>query len=217
MLFLTATVVTRTSKTDMEIRELLKAATAAKATNPQAAIASLRTAYRKIALADTVYPIETFLRLPMYLQAAGRAGEALEELERLFLAGYPNQSTEDAFRLGDQAAVCDKKRLVLQREKRYTEALPIGVLSWALCIRSEMATPPPGTFRDLSEELTRRKDYADKLRDAEHWAPNLRKLMKPAKAQHAEDEVTSTVASWFNELPAADDNAYVERLTRALD
>ena len=212
---LTGKVFVRRSGLDEEIGELLKEATAAKATNPDAAVARLRTAYAKIARTKTVYPVETFLRLPMYLQAAGRGAEALEELDRLFVAGYPNWSDSDALRLMDQATVSDKRRLVLQREKRFAEAVPAGVLSWVLEIRSEMAEPP-GPSRDPERELRRRQDQVDRLRAPDFWTPKLRRLLKQAKARNAEVSAISLVGSWIGELPQTDDDQNVKRLTSLL-
>ena len=131
------------------------------------------------------------------------------------VAGYPNWSDSDALRLMDQATVSDKKRLVLQREKRFAEAVPAGVLSWVLEIRSEMAEPPSPS-RDRERELRRCQDQVDRLRAPDFWAPKLRRLLKQAKVQNAEASAMSLVGAWISELPQADDDQNVKRLTSLL-
>ena len=72
-------------------RELLRDATQKKdEKNLDGAIASLREAYKLMAQSTISYPIETFLRLPLYLQQAGRYAESIQEFERL-LSNTPAQ------------------------------------------------------------------------------------------------------------------------------
>ena len=204
---LNVTVFFNRSKVDEQISELLKLATAAKAANPNAGASYLRKAYRKIRRTNIDYGIQTFLRLPMYLQAAGRGREALDELDRLFRDGCPNRIPRgESPRLMDQAAVLDKKRLVLQRQRKFAEAVPAGVLSWVLDTRGSMASP--------YDEL---HDRAERLREPEFWKPKLAKLLKPAKIPHnVEVGVMALVAHWMDKLPAADDDEYVRRLESLL-
>lgn len=212
---LTGTVFVNRSKVNEEISELLKEATDAKAANPEAAVAILRKAYRKMRRTKTHYGVQTFLRLPMYLQAAGQGQEALDELDRLFRDGCPNSIGGERFRLMEQAAVLDKKRLVLQRQKAVREAVPVGVLSWVLDVRAEMVPPSDGYSR-LDVELRRLQDNVDRLRNPEFWTPKLAKLLKPAKVPHAEADVRALVAQWMSSLPAADDDEHVRQLASLL-
>lgn len=113
--------------------QLLKDATAQKKTGDlNGAIATLRTAYAEIAKTKIEYGVETFLRLPMYLQEAGRNDEAWAEFNKMTTGGYPipaiNHSEVGPMMLGQ---IYDKMRLFLQREKRYVEAVRHAVLSEA--------------------------------------------------------------------------------------
>jgi len=64
--------------------ELLKEATKKKNEKDLAgAIDCLREAYKLMAQSSISYPIETFLRLPLYLQQAGRYDESVTEFEKL--------------------------------------------------------------------------------------------------------------------------------------
>ena len=77
------------------------------------------------------YPVESFLRLPMYLQAAGRREEAWEQFYKLLKEGYPKQLTDAGVRLAEKSAIYDKMRLFLQRDKNPLLAAHFGVLCYA--------------------------------------------------------------------------------------
>ena len=110
--------------------DLLKQATAQeKAGDLNAAVATLRRAYDAIARDTIIYSVTTFLRLPLYLQKAGRNEEAWAEFNRLLTEGYPNQMRGADQKAIDASQIYDKMRLALQRQKRHDEAIIYGVLS----------------------------------------------------------------------------------------
>ena len=75
--------------------ELLKEATRKKAAKDiDGAILSLREAYPLLERSAAVYPIDTYLRLPLYLQRAGRFEEAQQEFQAL-LAGVDARTTRE--------------------------------------------------------------------------------------------------------------------------
>jgi hypothetical protein len=77
---------------DRDPSELLREATAKKkGGDMEGATKLLREAYVAISKVSTIYSIDTFLRLPLYLQEAGRSDEAWREFNRLLTEGYPNQ------------------------------------------------------------------------------------------------------------------------------
>ena len=55
------------------------------------AILTLKLAYGEIAKTTIEYPVETFLRLPMYLQEAKQNDEAWKEFNKILAYGFPNQ------------------------------------------------------------------------------------------------------------------------------
>jgi hypothetical protein len=119
--------------------ELLKVATQKRdAGDINAAIELLRRAYSEIASSHVSYPVSTFLRLPLYLQEAGCAGEAWKEFESLLTHAYPNQLRNSEVLPMEHSQIYDKMRLFLQREKRFDLAVRFGILSymsWAVgCI-----------------------------------------------------------------------------------
>ncbi len=93
------------------------------------AIRTLRKAYQSIASGRTIHSVSSFLRLPAYLQEAGRPDEAWQEFNSLLTRGYPNQPKNAAGRWMDHSTVYNKMRLFLQREKKPLEAVTFGVFS----------------------------------------------------------------------------------------
>lgn len=99
------------------------------------AIKLLKLAYKEISKGPMVYPVDTFLRLPLYLQAAKRNDEAWREFNFLLTKGYPNQMSDLEFIPMDHSIIYDKMRLFLQREGKPELAIKFGIfsfLSWAI-------------------------------------------------------------------------------------
>ena len=80
---------------------------------------------------NALYPVESYLRLPMYLQAAGRREEAWEQFYQLLKEGYPKQLPDEGVRLAEKSAIYDKMRLFLQRDKNALLAVHFGILCYA--------------------------------------------------------------------------------------
>jgi hypothetical protein len=109
---------------------LLKEATARKkAGDMDGAIECLRRAYKRISGSAIVYSVNTFLRLPLYLQQAKRADEAWSEFNKLLADGYPNQITTRDLLPMHRSIIYDKMRLFLQREHQTQRAVKFGVFS----------------------------------------------------------------------------------------
>jgi len=111
--------------------ELLRRATALKRDGDlDAAIEMLRAAYAEIAKGQTIYTVDTYLRLPMYLQATGKTDEAWAEFNRLLAEGYANQILDFDIVTMEHSKIYDKMRLFLQRENRNEDAVVHGILSF---------------------------------------------------------------------------------------
>src|SRR5208337_327025 len=107
---------------------LLKQATVKKqAGDIDAAIELLRKAYARMAKVNAGATVATYLRLPLYLQAANRPEEAWREFQKLLTNGYPNQIEET--KSIDTWQIYDKMRLFLQRERNHREAAKHAVFS----------------------------------------------------------------------------------------
>jgi hypothetical protein len=117
--------------TGLSIDELLKDSTSKKSSGDiEDAIKSLRLAIEKIKKTDISYPVETFLRLPLYLQFAKRNDEAWKEFNNLIAYGYPNQINSPDIRPYEDSIIYDKMRLFLQRENKNELAILFGIYSY---------------------------------------------------------------------------------------
>lgn len=93
-------------------------------------------AFRKYAAQGNVnYTMRSFLRLPLYLQAAQRREEAWEEFYHLLENGYPNQAPDEANLWTERSEVYDKMRLFLQRDQQVQLSFYFHILSMAAAFR----------------------------------------------------------------------------------
>jgi tetratricopeptide (TPR) repeat protein len=171
--------------------KLLKEATSAKKSgNLDEAVSLLRKAYKAISKNDLDYGVKTFLRLPLFLQEAGKAEEAWDEFHRLLTKGYPNQSEDSQLIPMSHSEIYDKMRLFLQREGRNNEATKYGIfshLSWA-----------SGLY------LQKRKDEFKDFVAAETIEDTVMKLLKKDKKANLSDEISNLVKHEINNIPKID-------------
>ena len=131
-----------------EVSHLLKEATQLKREGDlSSAIKKLKQAESKIQRSSVDYGIETFLRLPMYLQAAGRSDEAIKQLDQL-LSKYPEPwghcvkfDKRGIYPMHldlARGSIYDKMRLVYQRDNNPSDALPYSVLAETYFERTQL-------------------------------------------------------------------------------
>lgn len=99
------------------------------------AIAALRDFRRHAERGEASFGIESYVRLPLYLQAAGRREEAWEEFYRLVNKGYPHQLDDEGCRCKERSTVYDKMRLFLQRDGHKRLAVYFDVMCLASRLR----------------------------------------------------------------------------------
>jgi hypothetical protein len=116
----------RESRTEEWLRE---AGERKDANDIDAAIRLLQRAYEEIKREGSSFPVDTFLRLPLYLQQAGRGKEAWHEFTRLLFHGYANQSKDPVRVAQDRARILEKMRLFLDRDSRNDAGGIYGLLS----------------------------------------------------------------------------------------
>jgi len=167
---------------------LLKEATSQKkAGRIDYAIDLLRNAYALIARSSIEYPVQTFLRLPLFLQAAGRNDEAWREFNLLLINGYPNQSKSSKIIPMDHCNIYDKMRLFLQREGKVDRAVSFGVLSflsWAVGLHRQ-----------------KRKAELSSYISPDNVEAILHKLLKKAGKEHLLDRISGIVNKEVANLP----------------
>jgi len=178
---------------------LLKEATAYKQNKDfENAIAYLQRAYSVIGKGSTIYPVETFLRLPMYLHASGRKEEAWKEFNALLTQGYPNQLQDKSLICFDKSHVTDKTRLCFWRDRHYAEAVKYGIVSFLF---EAAALKLQGRRNDLADHL-----YVENVQDQiEHY------LSKAGK-KHLLNQVYVLVNSYIKLLPTTDYNGLCRQI-----
>jgi hypothetical protein len=165
----------------------------------KSAIELLRKAYTEIASGPISYPVSTFLRLPLYLQQAGRTDEAWREFHLLLTHGFPNQLQHPDVIPMEHSEIFDKMRLFLQRERKFDLAVRFGVLSymsWAVGLHRQRRKA------ELRDYIAR-KNIED----------NVVALLKKAKKLPLKDELVILMLGEAKQLPNVD----LESLGKGID
>ncbi len=138
---------------------------------------------------NTIYTVEDYLRLPMYLQEAGRTDEAWKEFQILIGEGYPKQLNVNGLPYFDLATIYDKMRLFLQREGKPTYAVEFGVFSYACRLMAVRIQRD-----DESEVVAKmRMQEAEELISESNIRKMLKPLLKKANAEIHEKRLATVV------------------------
>lgn len=170
---------------------LLRSATAHREAGKMAeAINDLKEAYRAIAKGNGEYPVETYVRLPLYLQEAKRENEAWIEFKNLLSNGYHRMSKDPILVPMFHATMYDKMRLFLQRQGNPLLACAYGV----------------GAHYSTALGLCRQKraDELLTLLDAATERELVTKLLKKAKALDRIDAVLATTLQYRENISSVD-------------
>lgn len=179
----------------LDSAKLLRQATALKdAGDINAAIVALKKAYKLIAESEEEALLETFLRLPLYLQAAGRTGEAWQEFHHLLLYGIPSRNLNEH----DRSTIYDKMRLCAQREKKDIDTVVYGVLSYIHDLRGRYVS-------GLSDPLFLK--YYNQYSTPEQCSSILTTLLRKSHRPDNLDHVRDLVAIWISHIPNGYDAA----------
>ena len=130
------------------------------------------------------YPVETYLKLPMYLQKAGRRDDAWRALNVLITGYlYPTAEQNDQVLPMTRSDIYDKMRLFWQREGEPSLALRYGILShlqWSLGLLRQRRSEE---FRDCARRETIEAVVEPLLKKAK------RLTLKPALSDLVEAQV----------------------------
>lgn len=174
---------------------LLRGATARKAAgNVNGAIELLNQFWVAEPFGSSGYGVEAYLKLPMYLQYAGRRDEAWRALNAL-MTGYVLSTAKlnEQVLPMMQSEIYDKMRLFWQREGEASRAVKYGVLShmhWLLGLH--------------------RQHRRDELRDCasrETVEAVVKPLLKKAKSLHQTTAICKLIESEVRKLPNVDVNS----------
>lgn len=179
------------SVSELKSSKLLREATAKKRSGDiEGAISTLQAAYSESQREGMTHTLSTYLRLPLYLQEAGRADEAWTEFNRLLSSGFPGQPRTRELLPMQNSEIYDKMRLFLQREGRPLPAVTFGVFSyleWASGLY----------FQNRMEELEL-KSQPKAIHDC------LRPLLKKIRRETCLPQVTEVVEREVKNLPDID-------------
>ena len=171
--------------------ELLKSATAHRdAGHLDEAIADLIGAYRVIAKGDVSYPIETYLRLPLYLQEAHRPDEAWNQFNALLQNGFHLMPRDSGLLPMFHATIYDKMRLFLQQQEAF-------LLACCYALGSQYATAL-GLYRQ------KRVDEILAILDADLEREVVTKILKKAKVAEKADAILSVTVPFRESIATTD-------------
>lgn len=161
----------------------------------EAAISSLRTAY---GIAGKDIGVDERIRLPQYLQIAGRNDEAWKEFNDLIIEAGSSQIKELAY--FDLENIYDKMRLFLQREGRFIDAIGTGVLSYTCFVRAVFfqATSNQKVFTYMREERTKQLAFITEEGFIEKM---VFPLLKKAGKEKYLDDMKTIIFSGVKKLP----------------
>lgn len=184
--------------------KLLKRATAEKADGKiEAAIETLRSAFRAVSKGSVGYPVETYLRLPAYLQDAKRPQEAWQEYLRLLVEGFHMMPTDACLLPMFHATIFDKMRLFLQRENRALMAVGYGMGS--------LYASAVGAYRQ------QRVDDLLRILDQDNERVQIIKLLKKAKSEHLATAVAEATAPYRKSISSTDASIVISAVCEALN
>jgi tetratricopeptide (TPR) repeat protein len=175
------------------VQRLLKEATQKKRDgNLYGAIEVLKAAYKELDKHTSFFPIAVYLRLPLYLQEAGKSDEAWGEFNRLVLwvSSKPRYSPEVTPM--ELSSIWDKMRLVLQREGKNDYAVQFAVwsyLAWAVGLY----------MQNKEDEL---KVYKEEINIKQALKTSLHKAHK----EFLTDRLVRIISNSLNDLPTVDYN-----------
>lgn len=175
------------------IGDLLKQATQEKKNNQiEKAIVTLKKAYETIIEMDLgEYPVETYLRLPLYLDEAGKHDEAWKEFNNL-LANYIKKIDFSSI-----SAVHDKMRLTLYRRGDIKEALRNGVLSYLYKLIGIYKLSKCGTWKV--------DPYLNKIKK-ENIQSDVNKISNKIKDKNINQELFQLIQNHIKTIPMIDFN-----------
>jgi len=166
--------------------KLLKNAThKKKAGDLEGAIRDLRAAYEIYDKGHIIPSVEVFLRLPSYLQLAGKKDEAWGEYNKL-IAKVGNYWNDPHIAPMMCSKIYDKMRLFLQRENKYEKAVKFGVFSHVMWSTGLLKQKRRGELKELNTTV-----QIQKLAD---------KLLKKTKT-NCKDELVAIIEDSIKHLP----------------
>ncbi len=182
---------------DETIRTLhLGATEKANAGDMDGAVDLLQRSNKLFSKTATIYPVEARLKLPLYLQKAGKFDDAIKELGSIndildeeYEKKFPHLTKEERMALlfHDKSTINDKARLIHERERKFKDALYFRILSIA--------------FSAVACNLQGLAESVEIIQGT--WRKKLDPLLKKCKAQDVGDVLVRQCES-FTEICTSD-------------
>jgi hypothetical protein len=182
---------------------LLKSATAHRAAGRlDVAITDLTEAYKVIRKGEVLYPVETFLRLPLYLQEASRPDEAWSQFFTLLQDGFPLMPRDPCLLPMFHSTIYDKMRLFLQRE-----GFPLLACCYGIGSRYASAV---GLYRQ------KRVDELLAILDLDSEREMVTTMLKKAKAVERADTILSVTTPFRKSIATTEPMQVIHAVCDAL-
>lgn len=192
------------------------------------ALAKLREGYALVPGTGMEYSIEVYLRLPAFLQLAGREEEAWEEFHRILSEGPFSKHGPGLVEI-ERSTVFDKMRLFLQRIGKPDMAVAYGLckeFSWAngrrlqaeeeeaLAAKRVAEVAEYATKEDVESFRKHVFDIAKSCRkEVKNFQRNfdvpVRELLDKAKRPECEDDICELIRPMALDLGSFDPNAVI--------
>lgn len=175
----------------VEADKLLKEATTKKKSGDiDGAIKALRDSYKILNENSMLYSIQTYLRLPSYLQEAGKSDEAWGEFNQLIMWVNTKPRYSPEVTPMDLSIIWDKMRLYLQREGKNDYAVQFAVwsyLSWAVGLH-----------------MQKREDELEAYKAETNIQKALKTSLHKAEKEFLTDRLVEIILDSLNKLPVVD-------------
>lgn len=155
--------------------------------NMESAINSLKKMYEEITKTTTDYGVDTFLRLPMYLQKVGKVKDAWVELNKLLERGYPNQATDPGIITHNRADIYYKMWVFLEREEKWGYAIVYAIFFFL--------------SRAIAFHLQYRKEESEYIISHRPHDETLAKLLRKLDKEALLEKIRSKVENALNNIP----------------
>jgi hypothetical protein len=188
--------------TDDTVQRLLKEASQKKRNgNLDGAIEVLKAAYKE--LESSSFPIEVYLRLPLYLQESGKKDEAWGEFNKLVLWVNSKPRYSPEVTPMELSAIWDKMRLFLQREGKNDYAVQFAVWSYlSLAV---------GLY------MQKREDELAAYKAETNIQKALKTSLHKADKEFLTDRLVKIILNSLNNLPAVDYKEIAKKVQEELN
>jgi hypothetical protein len=188
--------------TDDTVQRLLKEASQKKRNgNLDGAIEVLKAAYKE--LESSSFPIEVYLRLPLYLQESGKKDEAWGEFNKLVLWVNSKPRYSPEVTPMELSAIWDKMRLFLQREGKNDYAVQFAVWSYLSLV--------------VGLYMQKREDELAACKAETNIQKALKTSLHKADKEFLTDRLVKIILNSLNNLPAVDYKEIAKKVQEELN